>query len=193
MEQNKTLNLNIYEIRIDENFVSNKDLIDTFLFECQCALFLVDITNKDSFELIKKLISNIEFSKFKYLKKILVQNKFDLESTRQVSSFELKEYLDNDKTFDTQEISVKNGDNIKELLKKIDIAVNESKNELPSNIVTEADIKKGNLMNNQGTLSFILIGDSTVGKTCFLNRYFKNQFTEAFLSTIGIDKEMRKW
>ena len=137
MEQNKTLNLNIYEIRIDENFVSNKDLIDTFLFECQCALFLVDITNKDSFELIKKLISNIEFSKFKYLKKILVQNKFDLESTRQVSSFELKEYLDNDKTFDTQEISVKNGDNIKELLKKIDIAVNESKNELPSNIVTE--------------------------------------------------------
>ena len=191
MEQNKTLNLNIYEIRIDENFVSNKDLIDTFLFECQCALFLVDITNKDSFELIKKLISNIEFFKFKYLKKILVQNKFDLESTRQVSSFELKEYLDNDKTFDTQEISVKNGDNIKELLKKIDIAVNESKNELPSNIVTEADIKKGNLMNNQGTLSFILIGDSTVGKTCFLNRYFKNQFTEAFLSTIGIDKEMK--
>ena len=46
-------------------------------------------------------------------------------------------------------------------------------------------------MNGQGTLSFILIGDSTVGKTCFLNRYFKNQFTETFLSTIGIDKEMK--
>ena len=46
-------------------------------------------------------------------------------------------------------------------------------------------------MNAQGSLSFILIGDSTVGKTCFLNRYFKNQFTETFLSTIGIDKEMK--
>ena len=46
-------------------------------------------------------------------------------------------------------------------------------------------------MNGQGALSFILIGDSTVGKTCFLNRYFKNQFTETFLSTIGIDKEMK--
>ena len=46
-------------------------------------------------------------------------------------------------------------------------------------------------MNGQGAMSFILIGDSTVGKTCFLNRYFKNQFTETFLSTIGIDKEMK--
>ena len=45
-------------------------------------------------------------------------------------------------------------------------------------------------MNGQGALSFILIGDSTVGKTCFLTRYFKNQFNETFLSTIGIDKEL---
>ena len=46
-------------------------------------------------------------------------------------------------------------------------------------------------MNGQGALSFILIGNSTLGKTCFLNRYFKNQFTDTFLSTIGIDKEMK--
>ena len=46
-------------------------------------------------------------------------------------------------------------------------------------------------MNVQGFLNFILIGDSTVGKTCFLTRYFKNQFTETLLSTIGIDKEMK--
>ena len=34
-------------------------------------------------------------SKFPYLKAILVQNKLDLESTRQVTSYELQEYLDN--------------------------------------------------------------------------------------------------
>ena len=44
---------------------------------------------------------------------------------------------------------------------------------------------------NVGALSFILIGDSTVGKTCFLTRYFKNQFNVTFLSTIGIDKEIK--
>ena len=183
--------MNTYEIRLDEDFVKNNALIESFLFECQCALFLVDITNPDSFNLIKELITNTNLNKFKYLKSILVQNKFDLESTRQVSSFEIKEYLENNKSIDSLEISIKNGDNIQELIKKINQAVNETKNELPANIVSEAVEKKANLMNAQGSLSFILIGDSTVGKTCFLNRYFKNQFTETFLSTIGIDKEMK--
>ena len=191
LEQNKTLNLNIYEIRIDDEFVKNNALIESFLFECQCVLLLIDITNSNSFILIKELINNINLNKFPYTKIILVQNKLDLESTRQVSSFELKEYFDNNKSIDGHEISIKNGDNIQGLINKINIAVNESKNELPSNIVSEAVEKKANLMNGQGALSFILIGDTTVGKTCFLNRYFKNQFTETFLSTIGIDKEIK--
>ena len=77
------------------------------------------------------------------------------------------------------------------MIKKINSAVNETKNQLPTNIVSEALDKKLWLMNGQGALSFILIGNSTVGKTCFLKRYFKNQFNETFLSTIGIDKEIK--
>ncbi len=191
LNQSKTLNLNIYEVRIDEEFLKDPTLIETFLYECQCALFLVDITNSDSFKLIKDLISVIDSSKFPYLKKILVQNKLDLESTRQVTSFEIKEYLDKNASFDSLEISLKNGDTLNELLKKINTAVNETKNEIPTNIVSESMDKKIGIVNGQGSLSFILIGDSTVGKTCFLTRYFKNQFNEAFLSTIGIDKEIK--
>ena len=191
LDQSKSLDLNIYEVRIDEEFLKNASLIDTFLYECQCAIFLVDITNQDSFKLIKDLIGVIKPDNFPYLKKILVQNKLDLESTRQVTSFEIKEYLDNNTSLDNQEIDLKNGQNLKELIKKINSAVNESKNELPTNIVSEALDKKLGLMNGQGALSFILIGDSTVGKTCFLTRYFKNQFNETFLSTIGIDKEIK--
>ena len=191
MDQSKSLDLNLYEVRIDEEFLKNASLIDTFLYECQCAIFLVDITNQDSFKLIKDLIGLIKSEKFPYLKKILVQDKLDLESTRQVTSFEMKEYLDSNTSLDNQEIDLKNGQNIKELIKKINSAVNESKNQLPTNIVSEALDKKLGLMNGQGALSFILIGDSTVGKTCFLTRYFKNQFNETFLSTIGIDKEIK--
>ena len=185
------MDLNIYEIRIDENFINNKPLIETFLYECQCAIFLVDITNADSFKLIKDLLNTIEIAKFPYLKRILVQNKLDLESTRVVTSYEIKEYLDNNQNLDNQEISLKTSENLKELMKKINNYINESKNELPTNIVSESLDKKISLINGQGALSFILIGDSTVGKTCFLTRYFKNQFNEAFLSTIGIDKEIK--
>ena len=171
--------------------LKNPYLIEIYLYECQCALFLVDITNQDSFKLIKDLIGLIKSENFPYLKKILVQSKLDLESTRQVTSFEMKEYLDSNTSLDSQEIDLKNGQNIKELIRKINSAVNESKNQLPTNIVSEALDKKLGLMNGQGALSFILIGDSTVGKTCFLTRYFKNQFNETFLSTIGIDKEIK--
>ena len=191
LENSKSLDLNLYEVRIDSSFIENTSLIETFLYECQCALFLVDITNTDSFSLIKDLLHVIKLDKFPYLKRILVQNKYDLESTRQVTSYEVKEYLDNNQSLDSLEISLKNGDNIKELLKKINTYVNETKNELPSNIVSESLDKKIGIINGQGSLSFILIGDSTVGKTCFLTRYFKNQFNETFLSTIGIDKEIK--
>ena len=58
-------------------------------------------------------------NKFNYLKSVLVQNKFDLENTRQVSNFEIKEYLENNKSIDSQEISIKNGDSIQEIIGKI--------------------------------------------------------------------------
>ena len=190
LEKNKMMYLNLYEITIDSPLIEDETLIETFLFECQCALFLVDITKEDSFKLIKDLIKAIKFEKFPYLKKILVQNKLDVESTRKVPSFEIKEFLDSIQGLDNQEISLKNGENVQELIKKINHFVNETKNELPTNVVSEALGKNKNLM-NVGALSFILIGDSTVGKTCFLTRYFKNQFNETFLSTIGIDKEIK--
>ena len=99
--------------------------------------------------------------------------------------------MENNKYLDYQEISLKRGDNLKELLNKINFAVNETKNQLPINIVSEGPDKKINLIKGQKILNFILIGDSSVGKKSFLTRYFKNGFNEAFLSTIGIDKEIK--
>ena len=191
LDQSKTLDLNVYEICIDSTFIQNKEIIETFLFECQCTLLLVDITKEDSFNLIKELLSNINASKFPYMKMVLVLNKMDLESTREVKASDVSDFLSSHPNLGTQEISLKTGDNLKELMKKINAAVNESKNEIPINIVSETLDRKNNLINGQGALSFILIGDSTVGKTCFLTRYFKNQFNETFLSTIGIDKEIK--
>ena len=37
------------------------------------------------------------------------------------------------------------------------------------------------------TLKVIVLGSSNVGKTAILNRYFKDEFRETPLSTIGID------
>ena len=77
MDQSKSLDLNVYEICVDSSLIQSKELIETYLFECQCALLLVDITKEDSFNLIKDLLANINTSKFPYLKMFLVLNKLD--------------------------------------------------------------------------------------------------------------------
>ena len=99
--------------------------------------------------------------------------------------------MNKNKNLDNQKISLKRGDNLKELIKKINTAVNEAKDQLPVNIISEVLVKNTNSINIKGNFNFILIGDSTSDKTCFLNRYFKNQFNQNFLSTIGIDKEIK--
>ena len=121
---------------------------------------------------------------------ILVLNKSDLESEKQITDFELDQYLNENKYLDKIEISIKNGTNMPELLNKINLSINDSKKEIASNIVSETLEKNVGFINAEGSLSLILVGDSTVGKTCFLNRYFKNQF-KSTLSNIGIDKDIK--
>ena len=186
--------LNTYEIPFDTKFINEKkniEIINSFLFECQCALFLFDSTSKESFDLIKKLVDLINFEKFPYTKPILVQNKIDMGNSSDITESEISEILNENKSFEAIKISIKEKTGINDLIKKIDTALNKSSNELPINIVFESIDTTQNLVNRSGILSFILIGDSTVGKTCFFNRYFKNKFSMPFLATIGIEKDSK--
>ena len=152
---------------------------------------MVDITKEESFELIESLIANISLDKYPYLKMILIQNKCDQESNRKISKDKFGDFINKNNSIESLEISSKDGKNIPELINKINIAVNESKNKLPSNIVSEAQGQKKTLMNVSGSLSLVLVGDSQVGKTCLVNRYFKNKFDASTLSNIGIDKDIK--
>ncbi len=172
--------MNIYEIRIDEDFVVNKTLIDNFLFDCQCALFFVDITNINSFELIKQLINKIEMSKYPYLQIILVFNKLDLENSRQIDNFEIKEFLEKNKFIDNIEISIRYGNNIKNLIQKINHAINEQENKLPINLISEM---RRSSQSGSRIINIYLFGDSRVGKTLFLNAYFENILADPLLTT----------
>ena len=46
-------------------------------------------------------------------------------------------------------------------------------------------------MNDDCVYKVLLLGDSTVGKTCFLLRYCDKTFQEAHLSTIGLDYRLK--
>jgi len=125
------------------------------------------------------------------MKCILLQNKTDEEKSSKVSEEQISNLINAKQNLETLKISTKDKSGIDELLIKIDKAINENENELPMNIVSESTNKKPKLVNGQGYLSFLLIGDTEVGKTCFYNRYFKNKFSLQFLSTIGIERESK--
>ena len=190
------IHLNANEIPIDENFLNeskNIEIINSFLFECQCSLFLFDLTSKESFDLIKNLVNLINFEKFPYTKPILVQNKIDMGNTTDITEAEISEILNKSKLFEFIKISIKEKTGLNDLISKINTALNKSSNELPINIVFESfnSNQSTKTVNGSGILSFILIGDSTVGKTCFFNRYFKNKFSMVNLTTIGVEKDSK--
>ena len=152
---------------------------------------MIDISNSNSFNSIKELVALLKPDQ-SYIKNILVLNKCDNESGKQVKDIEIQEFLNINSNFSQINISLKNSDNYLELLNEIDKSINQNKNFLSTNYVTECitnNKKVTSRIISQNTIRVVLLGDSMVGKTAFLTRYFKNTFTETFLSTIGIDDE----
>jgi len=122
----------------------------------------------------------------------LVLNKLDLNHQRKVNFLEITDFLYENKELDLDniEISLKTEENVDQLLQKINNAINIIKNQIPINIIYEANpltYKNKDIPQ----ITIILVGDSTVGKSCFLSRYFNNQFNEEFLTTMGIDKQVK--
>ena len=188
-DKKKNLDLNVYNIPIDETLSSKEELINTYLFQCQCALFFVDVTSEESLTLVSDIIEVITFDKMPYLRGIIVQNKIDQSSA--ISEEKINNIIKSKKSLETLKISVKNKNGIKELLSKIDSFVNDNKVDLPLNFVYQSSSTQITMFNGKENLTFVIIGDSTVGKTCFFNRYFKNIYNDSSLFTIGVDKHCK--
>ena len=182
---------------------------------------MIDITSKESLDLVKQLIEKLEqyFPNNKvnnsnenkekdnnnqydesiliYLKKILIINKTDLESERKVSEEDIFSLLNKFPNLDSIKISLKTLKGIPELSKKLLMSYEKIKdNNLPTDYVYEEQDFFKNPQNcsnlkAEASMNFIMIGDSQVGKSCFLMRYLRDSFSNSFLTTVGMDKEAR--
>ena len=133
----------------------------------------------------------IDEEKFPFLKKILIENKLDLESQKQVSGFDMKEFLDKYPSIQSEKISLKDDDSLQGLLSTIYSAVNNPNNNLAINKVLISQSKTDKGVECESSISLILIGDTQVGKTNYLTRYINNRFIQQNISTIGIEKEIK--
>ena len=175
-----------------EKVFDDKGIINSILFDCQCCLFLLDITNKDSLIKLKKLVKDNSFEELSYLKIILVENKIDEE--KEINDEEIDEFLDEINSEEKMKISIKNGTGIEELSNKIKEYINNNKNDIPINFSTQninefknGENEKENLKGFK-TVNLIFLGNSMVGKTSLFLRIDKNHFKECFMSSIGMDR-----
>lgn len=186
------VNFDFFEICITSQILEDKDTLNTFLFDCQCALLLIDITDKESLNKLKELFESIDFSEFSILKLILVENKIDLENQREIEEESIKAFMEENNIEEKSQISIKEGQGMDELIEKMNKYTSNPENDIPINYIAQDKSEKTNVnLNLKKNINLILIGDSNVGKTCFFTRVNKNQFHENFLSTIGIDKYTR--
>ena len=133
---------------------------------------MIDITNNNSFQIIKNLISSIKFQK--YTKKILLINKIDLKSEKQISENEINEFLQLNNSFSKIEISIKDSLNYNEFINELKENLQNDKSKIQTNLISI--LPKNIKVNfpNSTQINLILLGDSKVRKKDFINIYYKN-------------------
>ena len=184
----KEANFDIFEVCIKDDILNHFDIIDSLLFDCQCVLFLVDITDEVSLTKVNEIARKIDFENNPILKVIFVENKIDLENERKIDEESINNCIENYGIKEKIQISLKTGNGLNNLVEKMYNLVNNSENSIPINYISQD--KKEISLNYDCPMSInlILIGNSNAGKTCFFNRFNKNQFQENFVSTIGMEK-----
>ena len=105
----------------------------------------------------------------------------------------INKFLENKNSTDIQEISVKTGKNIQNLIEKIRMSLDNTKYNHSFNSISELNTKyiKNIPLNNTRTLHFLLLGDKNVGKTVFFNGYLHKNFNDPMLNTIGINEGLK--
>jgi GTPase SAR1 family protein len=186
--------MNLIEIRPDPNLISNHTIMEDLLLDCHCALFLTDMSDEETFKPMRRIMDLLDNNKYPELKKILVQNKSDIEP--ESPSDEINKYIFEHLEIDNIKISVKDDKNLEELKLKIYNEINSpNKKVTPMDKVKKRNIKCDlddiNIEGNMKNINLILLGNSGVGKTNFMIRYSVNEFSQRFISTIGTNEEIK--
>ena len=200
-KENLYLHLNIYITNLD-NLEIIKEKNKYLLYNSEIILLIVDITNTNSFHVIKEYLDfilkkendDIFDSNYQNNEIIVLANKTDLDSDREVGSYELNQLTDDHPKIKLLEISLKDLDNFDELLYQMNTILKQDNFKIHNIIEIKEPIQipknlNNNLLNVNSVITIFFLGSSGVGKTSFINRFFSNLYSSTTLSTLGIDVE----
>ena len=195
----KSLFLNVYEYNTYESLntedieTNDEDLFVDLLYQCQCAILFLDPASKDSFGYLKQIVKDIDKVDLPYITKIILYNKNDIKE-KILSEDEVRQFANENKIQNVFAYSNITKENHNAILDALYTILYENKNDFGVNNVLDVtkyykSIKSDEAMKK--LLRIILLGDSAVGKTCFIMRFFRNEFDVNSMTTIGITEESK--
>lgn len=116
LEDNKTIRLQLWDTAGQERF---RSLIPSYIRDSHVAVICYDITNKKSFNNLEKWINDVKLERGENVIIIVVGNKSDLSSKRQVNPEDCQYLIDKLGVKFCIETSTKANHNVKNLFKKI--------------------------------------------------------------------------
>ena len=175
-------------LKLDLDMKNNEICYETYLYDIQILILILDLTNLNSFEDIEKFIEKNNDKFNNNMKIYLINNKSDLQAEKSVSEFDIQKIKKKHKNIFCidccfLELENKIEKNNKEFFDKFLTDLN-----LPSVIYIHDPILI-NTSYSDYKLKIILTGDSTVGKTSFIRKVFDNKFFFCFMTTIGVDNQ----
>ena len=206
--EDRNLYFNIFESNLDD-YDNIKTNLDTLLIQTECIIIMWDSHNPESFDNIPNFVSTIEAGiseyKFRDVPIFVIQNKIDLDNKDENSENEFKKSIEDFKLEHPNIIYVKislfDKDAFYDLLGKIyqkmqilekDLNIAESKirkeDDIINNVKFNRELKDLNMQKNNEIIDIIkcsILGDSTVGKTTFINFLLGKQ-AMGTLPTIGV-------
>ena len=112
----KTVELQIWDTAGTEKF---RSMIRVFFNNCNAAFLVYDITREATFQALDFWLKMLRDNTGPETKVILVGNKKDEETKRQVSYEEGKKFAEKNKLFEFMETSAKTGEGVLEVFKKV--------------------------------------------------------------------------
>ena len=182
-----TLNLNYIPTEIKTHEIRSGDnkehLLPELLVNIDSIFLMIDITSGKTLEDILAQINFLKKDLGFTRQIILVSNKIDLNNKRKISKLDMSTFA-KENQIKLVEISIKDNININKLFNTILV---ENPNDTNGNEKVRPFYSEAiNSSSNADIVYKItLLGNGSVGKTSFFNRYLTNDFAEEILETIG--------
>lgn len=168
---------------------------EAILYNTTIIVFVVDLSDKTSVTKLQKFLKALDTTRYISEDKILLLcNKSDIQGDKKEKASAIKHLKEIKSTYPSivqLECSLTKCTNFEFIKQYISKFINDKEGSEPNMIKFSKQRPSPKDKTNILAIKLFLLGDSSVGKTAFIRRYFLDDFKINWMTTIGVDVEKK--